>query len=105
MKKHKKCSLPDGSYIEYLRLFSVFHQKHGTVTDNPLIICVNKIYVKKIENRIIFKIKSGYYLELLTPETMKLLGSTENEITKYKNGNNVPDLDITEVILVHCISR
>ena len=48
MKKHKKCSLPDGSYIEYLRLFSVFHQKHGTVTDNPLIICVNKIYVKKI---------------------------------------------------------
>ena len=56
--------------------------------DNPLIICVNEICVNKIENRITFKIKSGYYLELLTPETMKLFGSTENEITKYTNGND-----------------
>ena len=56
--------------------------------DNPLIICVNEICVNKIENRITFKIKSGYYLELLAPETMKLLGSTENEITKYTNGND-----------------
>ena len=38
------------------------------------------IYVNKIENRITFKIKAGYYLELLTPETVKLLGSTKNEI-------------------------
>ena len=49
-----------------------------------------------------FKIKNGYTLELLTPETMKLLGSTENEITKDKNGENVPHLEITEVVLVHC---
>ena len=48
------------------------------------------IYINKIENRITFKIKSGYYLELLTPETMKLLGSTESKITKDKNGENVP---------------
>ena len=41
-------------------------------------------------------------LELLTPETMKLLGYTENEITKDKNGENVPNLEITEVVLVHC---
>ena len=47
------------------------------------------MYVNKIENRIIFKIKTGYYLELLTPETMKLIGSTENKITKDKNGENV----------------
>ena len=58
-----------------------------------------QIYVNKIENRITFKIKNGYSLELLTPETMKLLGSTENKITKDKNGENVPHLKITEV---HC---
>ena len=58
--------------------------------------------MNKIKNIIIFKIKTGYYLELLTPETMKLLGSTENKITKDKNGENVPHLEITEVVLVHC---
>ena len=48
-----------------------------------------------------FKIKTGYYLELLTPETMKLPGSTKSKITKYENGENVPHLEITEVILIH----
>ena len=47
------------------------------------------MYINRIENRITFKIKNGYYLELLTLETMKLLGSTENKITKDKNGENV----------------
>ena len=61
-----------------------------------------QIYVNKIENRITFKIKNGYSLELLTPETIKLLGSTENKITKDKNGENLRHLEITEVILVHC---
>ena len=61
-----------------------------------------KIYVNKIENRITFKIKTGYCLELLTPETIKLLGSTENKIIKDKNGENVPHLEFTEVVLVHC---
>ena len=46
--------------------------------------------------------KARYYLELLAPETMKLLGSTENKINKHKNGENVPHLEITEVVLVHC---
>ena len=55
-----------------------------------------------MENRITSKIKNGYSLELLTPETMKLLGSTENKIIKDKNGENVPHLEITEVVLVHC---
>ena len=67
--------------------------------DNPSI----KIYINKIENRITFKTKTRYYLELLTPKTMKLLRSTENKITMDKNGKNVPRLEITEVILVHCI--
>ena len=60
------------------------------------------MYVNRIENRITFKIKNGYYLELLTPETMKLLGSTESKITKDKNGENVPHLEIVELVLVHC---
>ena len=58
--------------------------------------------MNKIENRVTFKIKNGYTLELLTAETMKLLGRTENKITKDKSGENVPHLEITEVILVCC---
>ena len=60
------------------------------------------MYINRIENRITFKIKNGYYLELLTLETMKLLGSTESKITKNKNGENVPYLEIVELVLVHC---
>ena len=61
-----------------------------------------RIYVNKIKNRITFKIKIGYYLELLTPKTMKLLGSTKSKIKKDKNGKNVPYLEIAQVPLVHC---
>ena len=49
-----------------------------------------------------FKIKTGFYLELVTTETMKLLGSIKSKITEDKNGENVPHLEITEVVLVHC---
>ena len=66
--------------------------------DNPSI----KIYVNKIENIITFKIKTGYYLEYLTPETIKLLGSTEYKIIIYRNGENLPHLEITVLLLVHC---
>ena len=58
------------------------------------------LIILKIENRITFKIKTGYYLELLMPETMKLLGSTKSKITKDKNGENVARLAITEVVLM-----
>ena len=61
------------------------------------------MYVNKIENRVTFKIKNGYSLELLTSETMKLLGSTKNKITKDKNGENVPHLQITKLALNQCI--
>ena len=57
--------------------------------------------MNKIENRITFKIKTGCYLELLTPETTKLIGSTKTKITKNVNGENVPLLQITEVVLVY----
>ena len=60
-----------------------------------------QIYVNKIENRITFKSKSGYSLKPLTPETMKLLGSTRNKITEDKNGQNVLHLETTEIVLVH----
>ena len=73
-------------------------KKHEAVTDNPSI----RIYVNKIENRITFKIKTGYYLELVTPETMKFLGSTKSKITKDKIVENMPHLGITEVVLKRC---
>ena len=60
------------------------------------------IYVNKVENRITFKIKTGYYFELLMPGKMKLLGSTKSKITKDENGKNLPHLEITEVVLIHC---
>ena len=78
-------------------ILSLF-QKNNEKIDDPSI----RLYVNKIENRITFKIKTGYYLELLTPETMKLLGSTESKITKDKIGENVPHFEIAEVVLVHC---
>ena len=60
------------------------------------------MYVNKTEKRITFKIKIEYHLELLTPETMKLLGGTKNKINKDENGENVPRLEITDVVLIHC---
>ena len=95
-----KFELPDGSYFisNIQDYFEYILKKHGENIDKPSV----QIYVNKIENRVTFKIKNGYSLELLTPETMKLLGSTENKITKDKNGENVPHLEITEVVLVHC---
>ena len=84
-------------HIQY-QIFKIILKKHSESIDNPSI----RIYVNKIENRITFKIKSGYYLELLTPETMKLLGSTVSKINKDNNGENVPHLEIVEVVLVHC---
>ena len=93
-------NLPDGSYsIPGIQdYFKYILKKHSESVGNPSI----RIYVNKIQNRITFKIKNGYYLELLTPETMKLLGSSESKITKDKNGENVPHLEIAELVLVHC---
>ena len=79
-------------YFEYI------FKKYGEKIVNPSV----RIYINKIENRITFKIKTGYYLELLTPETMILVGSTKSKITKDKNGENLPYLEITEVVLIHC---
>ena len=89
--------LRDGSYSvsDFQDYFKYILKKHETNTDNPSIM----IYVNKIENRTAFEIKAGYYLEILTPETMQLLGSTKSKITKDENAENLPHLKITEVIL------
>ena len=92
--------LPDGSYnipaiqnyIEYII------EKHETIADTAPIL----IYANKISNRIVFKIKTGYKLELLLKETMKLLGSTKDTTDADKNSENVPRLENVEVVLVHC---
>ena len=68
-------------------------KKHETLAKNPPV----QIYPSKIKNRIIFKGKTGYKLELLAPETMNLL-----EKAKKKDGENVPKLEYVEVVLVHC---
>ena len=92
--------LPDGSYsisdIQYF--FEFIIKKHETSTKNPPL----QIYPNKIKNRLVFNIKTGYKLELLTPEIMKLLGSTKKDADKDKDGEILPKLESVEVALVHC---
>ena len=85
--------LPDGSYsIEDIQdYFEFIINKHETLIENP-----------PVQNRIVFSIKMGYKLELLTPETIKLLESGKKDVDKYKDGENVPKLESVEVVLVHC---
>ena len=92
--------LLDGSYsISKIQdYFEYIQKRHGEDVDEPSV----QIYVNEIENRITFKTKNWYRLDFLTPETTKFLGSTKNKITKDKNGQNAPPLEITELVLVHC---
>ena len=87
---NEEFELPHGSYSvsDIQDYFENIIKKHETVNNNPSV----RIYVNKIENRITFKIKTGYYFDLLMPETMQLLGSTKSKITKDKNGENLPHL-------------
>ena len=79
-------------YIEYII------KKHETIGENAPIL----IYANTINNKIVFKIKSGYKLEVLSKETMKLLGSTKDTTDTDKNSENVPKLENVEVVLVYC---
>ena len=92
--------LPDGScsITDIQDYFEFIIKKYETLTENLPI----QIYPNKVKNRIVFKIKTGYKLELLTPETMKLLGSIKKDADKDKDGENVPRLESVEVVLVHC---
>ena len=92
--------LPDGSYkiAAIQNYFEYIMKKHETISDTAPIL----IYAKKITNRIVFKTKSGYKLELLSKESMKILGSASNIIDADKNSENVSRLENVEVVLVHC---
>ena len=93
-------NLPNGSYSvsDIQDYFEYIIKKHETIVDNPPV----HIYVNKIKNRIVLKIKTGYKLELLTEETMQLLGSSKKVIDKNKDGEIVSRLETPEVVLVHC---
>ena len=82
--------LPDGSYsiADIQDYFEFIIKKHETLTENPPV----QIYPNKIKNRIVFKIKTGYKLELLTPETVKLLRRTKKDVNKDRDGEIVPKL-------------
>ena len=58
-------------------------------------------YPNKIKNRFVFEVKTGYKLELLSSETMKLLGSAKKDVDKDKDGEDVPKLESVEVVLKH----
>ena len=92
--------LPDGSYniSEIQDYFEYIIKKHETIAETAPIL----IYANNITNRIVFKIKTGYKLELLSKEAMKLLGSTSNIFDADKNSENVTRLENVEVVLVHC---
>ena len=75
-------NLPDGSYSvsDIQDHFEYIIKKHETITDNPPV----QIYMNKIKNRIVFKIKAGYKLEFLTKELMRLLGSSKELLIKTR---------------------
>ena len=91
--------LLDGSYsiADIQDYFEFIIKKCETLIENPPI----QIYSNKIKSIIVFKIKTSYKLELLTPETMTWLGSTKKDADADKNNENVPKLESVEVVLVH----
>ena len=93
---NEKLDLPDRSYSvsDIQNYFKYIMKKRETVTGNPPI----RIYVNEIGNRVTFRIKTGNYIEILTSETMKLLGSTKNKII---NGKNVGLSEITKVVSIN----
>ena len=92
--------VPDGSYsiATVQNYFEYIIKKHETVTDTYPVI----IYVNETNNRIVFKIKTGYKLELLSKETMKLLGSSKSVIDSDKNSELVLKLESVDLVLMHC---
>ena len=90
--------LMDPALFQTLKIILNILLKHETIADNYAV----HIYVDKIKNRIVFKINTGYKLELLSPETVKLLGSSKKDVDYDKDGEDVPKLESVEVVLVYC---
>ena len=90
---HSSYFVPDiQDYIKYAI------RKHKTLTAIPPI----HVYMNRINNRLVFKTKDGYRLELQTPETMKLFCSTKKSIGKTKIGEDVSSFQVVEIVLVQC---
>ena len=92
--------MPDGSYSisDIQDYFEYIIKKHETIGNNSPV----QIYANRIKSRIVFKIKTGYKLELLSLERMKLLGRTKKYVDQNKDGEDVPKLESVEGFLVHC---
>ena len=90
--------LPDGSYsIDGIQdYFEFIIKKHETLNVDLTV----EIYTNKIKNRVLFKIKTGYKLELLTSETMRLLESTNKDDDTDKNGENVPNIESAALVVL-----
>ena len=92
--------VPDSSYsiAAPQNYFEYIIKKHENIADvSPVLI-----YVNEINNRIVWKIKSGYKLELLSKETMKSLRSSTDTIDGDRNSELVPKLESVDLVLVHC---
>ena len=85
-------------FMTFKITFEFIIKKHETLVENSPI----QIYPNKTKNRIVFKVKTGYKLELLPLKTMKLLGSTKKDVDKDKDGEDEPKLESAEVVLVYC---
>ena len=89
----RSCSIADiQDYFEFVI------KKHETLNENPPV----QIYPNKIKNSIVFKINTRYKLELLSQETIELLGSTKKDDDQDKDGEDVAKLESVEVVLTHC---
>ena len=91
--------MPDGSYSisDIQNYFEYIIKKHEIIVNNSPV----QIYVNNMKNRIVFKIKTSYKLELLSPETMRLLVSAKRHVDQDKDGKDMPKLKSVEVVLVH----
>ena len=85
-------------FMTFKITFEFIIKKHKTLVENS----PKQIYPNKIKNRIVFTVKTGYKVELLSLKTMKLLGSTKKDVDKDKDGEDEPKLESAEVVLVYC---
>ena len=91
--------MPDVPYsiADIQNYFEFLIKKHETLAGNPSV----QIYPNEIKNRIVFKVKTGYELELSSSKTMKLLGSSKNDVNQDNDGEDIPKLESVKVVLVH----
>ena len=83
--------------VRYSRFYQLYQKSPLNINKWGIPI---HVYINRINNRLVFKIKDGYKLKLQTPETMKLFGSTKKLIDKTKNREKVPSFEVAEVVLV-----